>query len=301
MAVRGSGPDPLVAAGHRCLVEGAWQYLRSTPHARRKGIPHGVLIGSALPTDLSNVLYWDGPAAELPQGIEAAEQFFGPRTPWRVACFGADVTTHTAPPAVFGLRPIEADPGMLLSPLAASPEAPAGLSIRPVTDLEALGQFSVAFTKAFGIPRFALPAVLPRVPPDEATRGVYNRFLVGLVAGSPIACATVTVFDRVAAIFSVGTVRSERGHGYGTALTWAAIEAGRSLGAESAYLAASASGLPVYERMGFRRVVEYPTWSRRLSLPARIGALWRFRNTLRDLRRGRLPPYGPESGPPPGA
>jgi GNAT superfamily N-acetyltransferase len=62
--------------------------------------------------------------------------------------------------------------------------------------------------------------------------------------------------DEVVGIHNVATIESARGRGYGTAMTWATI-ADAEPGVRVAVLKASALGRPVYERMGFRAVVEY--------------------------------------------
>jgi GNAT superfamily N-acetyltransferase len=59
----------------------------------------------------------------------------------------------------------------------------------------------------------------------------------------------------------VATAPSARGHGYGTALTWAAIDAAPGL---PAVLIASDDGRPVYDKMGFLRLM-------RLSMYVRAG------------------------------
>jgi GNAT superfamily N-acetyltransferase len=57
----------------------------------------------------------------------------------------------------------------------------------------------------------------------------------------------------------VATVPSARGHGYGTALTSAAIDVAANL---PAVLIASDDGQPVYEKMGFLRLMRLTMYFR---------------------------------------
>lgn len=80
---------------------------------------------------------------------------------------------------------------------------------------------------------------------------------LGLVDGRPAARSMVLVKDGLAGIHNVYVPPSYRGRGLGSALTVAAVETGRAAGATAACLEATVLGLPVYERLGFRRVDDY--------------------------------------------
>ncbi len=84
--------------------------------------------------------------------------------------------------------------------------------------------------------------------------------VVGLLDGRPIATALVHVSGRTAGIHNVATLPDARGRGIGAAATWAAVMAGRGMGAEHATLQSSSSGYPVYARMGFVDVGRYEQW-----------------------------------------
>ncbi len=57
-------------------------------------------------------------------------------------------------------------------------------------------------------------------------------------------------------------IPSARRHGVGSALTWAAVDAGRAWGCDTIVLQASEMGFPIYAAMGFRTVVEYTVFGR---------------------------------------
>jgi GNAT superfamily N-acetyltransferase len=85
---------------------------------------------------------------------------------------------------------------------------------------------------------------------------------VGRVEGAPVASAMLIASGPVAGIYWVATVPEARRRGYGEALTWAAVEAGRRAGCAVASLQASAMGRPVYARMGFQHVIDYERFQR---------------------------------------
>lgn len=80
---------------------------------------------------------------------------------------------------------------------------------------------------------------------------------LGLLEGNPVARSMGITVEGLVAVHNVYVPPSQRKQGFGTALTAAAIDAGRGRGATAACLEATPLGLPVYERMGFRRVDDY--------------------------------------------
>jgi GNAT superfamily N-acetyltransferase len=82
---------------------------------------------------------------------------------------------------------------------------------------------------------------------------------LGLVEGRPVARSMGVTRGPLIGVHNVYVPPTQRSKGYGAALTAAAIEAGRASGATSACLEATVLGLPVYERMGFRRYDDYLT------------------------------------------
>jgi ribosomal protein S18 acetylase RimI-like enzyme len=66
---------------------------------------------------------------------------------------------------------------------------------------------------------------------------------------------------RAAGVYNVGTLQAARRRGVGTALTWAAVAAGRELGLDCAVLQSSEMAVSMYEAMGFRTVVQYAVFS----------------------------------------
>ena len=90
-----------------------------------------------------------------------------------------------------------------------------------------------------------------------------NPNLVGfsLLTDRVVATSTVFVQGDTAGLYCVGTLAEERGKGYGSAITQVCIERAFAMGAEYVILQSSSSGLPVYEKLGFRTVGTHKRWS----------------------------------------
>lgn len=89
---------------------------------------------------------------------------------------------------------------------------------------------------------------------------------VAEIGGVPVSTsASVLTNPDSVGIFNVATPPEHRRHGYGAAATAHAIRFGLASGATWAWLQSSSDGYPVYERMGFRTVENWPTWTLRLS------------------------------------
>jgi GNAT superfamily N-acetyltransferase len=97
---------------------------------------------------------------------------------------------------------------------------------------------------------------LPRSFATDPDVRVFSARLDGRPVGNSVAIRT----GDVAGVYAVGTRPEARRRGVGTAVSWAAVAAGRAWGCDPIVLQASAMGLPVYERMGFRTVVRYLTF-----------------------------------------
>jgi predicted GNAT family acetyltransferase len=153
--------------------------------------------------------------------------------------------------AGLGLVAGEALPGMALRP-GSVPDPPAALSIRVATDEARLGEHRSAVALGFGLPL----QLIERLMPPTLLANPNVRVYVGLEDGVPVATSMAFRTDEVLGIYNVATIESARGRGYGTAMTWAVV-ADAEPGVDLVILQASALGRPVYERMGFRTVVEY--------------------------------------------
>jgi GNAT superfamily N-acetyltransferase len=171
-----------------------------------------------------------------------------------------------------GLAHHEEEPGMVadLDGLGPPPAGPAGLEIRRVRDPDDLTAWNRVFA---GVPPDADVDTLVELRaagglgPDPAT-----PHLLGLLEGTPVACAAVFVGARrdppppAAWLENVVTAAGRRRLGIGSALTHACLALARTRGLARAALTASPEGHGIYRRLGFR---DRCTVARYRFLPAR--------------------------------
>ncbi len=124
--------------------------------------------------------------------------------------------------------------------------APAALEVRRIGP-DRIDDFRAVAREGFEMPDALVTAAFR---PEMLTMDGLRAF-VGYVDGRPVACSASHMTDHVIGIYTVATVPAERGRGYGTAITAAAME---GTPARLAVLQASETGQPVYERMGYRVV-----------------------------------------------
>jgi hypothetical protein len=146
-------------------------------------------------------------------------------------------------------------PGMTLAmPASAATAPPSPLVIQQVRTPEQLVGFREAAFRGFGF-----PVAAARIFLGERLLGLPQvRLYSGLVDGTLVATSMLIATGAVAGIYWVATLEEQRGRGYGAALTWAAVAGGREFGCAIASLQASKLGRPVYVRMGFEHVIDYP-------------------------------------------
>lgn len=166
------------------------------------------------------------------------------------------VAALSDPFAKCGLVPTHRQPGMTLQVPANHPPVSQDLRVERVEDEQSLEAFSVSMAAGFGAPD---PRASARTLPEGLLGDDRVTMLLGY-AGShpePVATSVSVVAAGIAGVYAVTVHLSYRRRGWGEAITWAAVEAGRREGISLAALQATELGLPVYERMGFRRIREY--------------------------------------------
>ena len=83
------------------------------------------------------------------------------------------------------------------------------------------------------------------------------RLFVGRLDGRPVGTSIAIRSRDASGVYNVGTLPIARRRGVGSALTWAAVEAGRAWGYDTIVLQSSVMGLSMYSDMGFRTVAPY--------------------------------------------
>jgi GNAT superfamily N-acetyltransferase len=149
-------------------------------------------------------------------------------------------------------------PQMVLTPPATIPGPAPDVSTEVVDDDAALERFIGVFSAGGGD-----DAIARRVFPSGFINDPDVACITATLDGRPAGTSVVIRTGDVAGVYAVGTLRDARRRGVGTAATWAAVAAGRVMGAETIVLQSSAMGFRVYEAMGFRTVVRYAIHARR--------------------------------------
>jgi len=141
-------------------------------------------------------------------------------------------------------------PGAATAPLSSA--APLSIS---VAGRDTIDDAVHCFAEAFDADR---DAVSRELGPNLLTVPTFTVF-VGYLAGEPVASSMLATTRSVglAGIYSVATRPAQRGRGFGTALTAAALAEAAQQGYDTAVLEPSPSGAPMYRRMGFEPFTTY--------------------------------------------
>ena len=137
--------------------------------------------------------------------------------------------------------------------LPAAPDVP-GLEVRRVLGEEDQAAWLVAMRDGFGIPGPIMDALV-RVGSAMGPAGPWLRF-VALLDGRPVGSAGVHLTGDLAGLYNVTTLPSLRRRGVGTAATLVALDAMRDHEVRTAVLGTTEMGRSIYERLGFRHVVD---------------------------------------------
>ena len=147
-------------------------------------------------------------------------------------------------------------PGMVVPLPTGGPRATPGLEIRRVAD--GAGQDDHILTAAAG---FELPEefIRPWIGTDMWKRPGVAMY-VGYADDDPVTTGIGIRTGRTIGIYNIATIPTARGHGFGTAITDRIAVDGAAAGCDVAILQSSEMGRPIYERLGYRTVVEYDGW-----------------------------------------
>jgi GNAT superfamily N-acetyltransferase len=155
--------------------------------------------------------------------------------------------------ARLGLTGEEPIPGMVASrDDLGTPDTPE-LEILRVETPDGLAQALAVAAEGFGAPPDMLAPLY--LLETAAVKGL--AYYLGRVDGRDVSTSVGYTLGDTVGVFNVATPPEHRGRGYGAALTVEAARQGFAAGADLAWLQASALGLPVYRRLGFREAEEY--------------------------------------------
>jgi GNAT superfamily N-acetyltransferase len=225
----------------------------STPHVPAPFANGVLVIEQADPDDVVDAIEW------VSSPSDPSTTFLG----WRVRIDSSLGPALLDAPIRAGLDRADWDlPGMVLMPIPLAPDPPLAVTTERVVadNFEDFLQAAVdtGFPRPLAEQAFEL----------AATNSGFLEFFLGRLKGRPAAFSILVRTDQVAGIYSVATVEDARGHGLGTAVTWAAVGRAREWGVTAVVLQSTQMALRIYEGMGFRKVVEYATFGPAGSLAA---------------------------------
>lgn len=247
-----------VAANDQSLYD-AWRTLARSAEAGEVVEDAGVLyVSFGVPVALLNAAFVTAPPAGggADALVERARSFFGQRgLPFLLRMPDAVAPTVQDAARRAGMAELDPLPGMMLDPVPpALPPRPAGLVLRRAQPGEhSMEDYRRVLSKGFEVP----PGLAQIFAAGPAVAAGDVLPLVGYLGGEAVACSAMLLTDSVAGIYNVAVVPGQRRRGFGEALTWAAVAAGREAGAGVAVLQSSPLGEPVYRKMGFRTVTRY--------------------------------------------
>ena len=147
-------------------------------------------------------------------------------------------------------------PPFMLRPTTTVTEPPrTTLEVREALDRDALIAAERVLVEGYPMPDMA------DLPPGDFYRPDVvdgtTRVFVGYAEGAAVATAAAHSAAGLTVVENVAVLASARGRGAGAALTWGATTAWPE---QPAVLIASDAGQPVYERLGYLRVVRWTCW-----------------------------------------
>jgi GNAT superfamily N-acetyltransferase len=122
-----------------------------------------------------------------------------------------------------------------------------------VTDRAGLEDHITTAAAGFEMPEEPLRAIMAETLLGRPGLTVY----VGYKGREPVTTGLGSRTGRTIGVYNVATIESARRRGHGAAMTTRIATDGAAAGCDVAILQASPMGHPVYERLGYRTVVEY--------------------------------------------
>jgi N-acetylglutamate synthase len=231
---------------------------RNAPQGELRESGGLLLVATGAPVAMFNIAYVTRPLTYPAAAVAEAAAFFDHRKlPFVLRVReNLDPATERAAEAA-GLRFSDAVPGMLLEDIGARGTFLEHMSIRRVQGSKVADHTSVV-SQSFGMPREIADMFVSDKLGDEPDFELY----VAYDKERPVASSALAISQRVAGVYNVGTIAEYRNRGLGEAMTWHAVRRGAASGCLLASLQASEMGQPVYERMGFRTITHYRTFTR---------------------------------------
>jgi len=205
----------------------------------------------------------DGDHAELGRLIDvAANQFQAQRlrwTYWLCNDFLGRTLSRQAP-QVFsrhGLRQLTQAPGMYTERLRAPDRPLPALDVHPVNDDRRRSTFAEIMSIAFEIPYSVSTSVYGS---ERGWAGDFKGY-IGYSNGKAVTTAAAVITGDVIGLYSIATLPQHRRLGFAEAIMRQVIdEAYQNAGVRRTILQSTASGLSLYEKMGYRTITTFDVY-----------------------------------------
>lgn len=219
-----------------------------------------VMLSTGIPAPDFNLAYLLPSPRDPARAVAVAVEHFAPSgLPWTLMALEPhDSTAVDAVAAAAGLRRNHPWPGMVLTPESGHPPtAPANLSISTVESETTWHTFLTTLAHGYGVPAHLLELI---DTPAWLTMPDLTPYLAWL-DGQPVGTAMRFFSHGIGGIQAVSTLPEQRGKGIGAALTWHAAHDTQGMHQIASALQSSALGFNVYQRIGYRHVLDAPTWT----------------------------------------
>ncbi len=130
---------------------------------------------------------------------------------------------------------------------------PDGLRMVRVADQQALWDWREVLRLTYEMPEFAAQSWVDATLSFGFEHAPWTPY-IGYWNGEPVATSMLFLGAGVGGIYMIATLEHARGRGFGKAMTLLPLREARAAGCQYSVLFASEMGVPMYEKIGFRRV-----------------------------------------------
>lgn len=197
--------------------------------------------------------------ADPEAALAVAREFYAEQNvPWMLYAAG-DAAAALAPAAkAAGMTPDDPEPALILDlPANSAPDTLPELDIQVVRDEAGLRDYVAIASAAFG----TTPDTLAIWANPDLLDTLGLTFYLGFLDGRPVTTSALFAQHGIATVNMVSTIPEYRRRGLAEAMTRHAAMVGLQKGCTASYLHASEMGLSLYQRMGYRPLVTYQTWT----------------------------------------
>ena len=251
-------PTALASLEHANMIEAMSLFAANVDGAVIRRTESVAVAASGLPFVLFNQVIVEGDDATQAALIAGVDMMRDRGSPFVVNLrLGLD-DAFAVVARRLGLVPVSERPwmpGMAMRPVSAeswSGETP-GYEIRRATDRTGLEDHIRTAAIGFDMAEELIRAIVVANVLDRDDVALY----VGYVDGVPVTTGLGFRTGATIGVYNIATLKGVRGRGYGASMTRRVVADGVIAGCDVAVLQASEMGYSVYERLGFRTVVEY--------------------------------------------